>query len=276
MNLPDARDRALLRYRDTLVLRVPRRMVAISGYDRALALSAQAFVALVPIVVMVAALTPAHSDADRAFVSGLDPSGQAASELAGLLDVPPGAAPLTVLSGALLVLSVLGFTRSLQRACLASWELPPRGVRGLAHGLLAAVALVGEFVLLALLGPVFSWLVGGAWPGLVLRAVAAVLLWWPILYLLLGGRIGWRRLLPGAVLTGSGQVLVVVAVGLYLPAAVGRETARYGLIGVAVTLLSWLVVLGLLLVVSAVVSAELDRPAGRTDDGTAPPARSAP
>ncbi|MDN5915813.1 MAG: YihY/virulence factor BrkB family protein [Pseudonocardia sp.] len=268
MNLQARRDRALLRYRARLALRVPRRMVAISGYDRALGLSAQAFVALVPMLVMVAALAPAGSAAGPELVAGVDPSGQASSALSGLLERPPGVEPLTVLGAVLLVLSVLGFTRSLQRAYQASWDLPSRGVRGMAFGLLAAIALVGEFALLAFLGPVFSGLVDGTAPGLVVRAAAAVLLWWPILYLLLGGRVGWRTLLPGAALTGGGQTVVIMVSGVYLPAAVSREATRYGLIGVAMALLSWLVVLGLLLVVSAVVSAELVRPVTTTDDAT--------
>ncbi|MBP2368581.1 membrane protein [Pseudonocardia parietis] len=269
-NLLELRDRAVLRYGDSLVLRVPRRMVAIGGYDRALALSAQAFVALVPVVVMVAALVPEHSAAGRELVSGLDPSGQAESALAGLFEEPPGVEPLTVLSSILLVLAVLGFTRTLQRAYLAGWEVPPHGARGLLHGLLAAVALVGEFALLALLGPVFAGVLDGTVTGIVVRAVAAVLLWWPILYLLLGGTVGWRTLLPGAALTGGGQVAVILVSGYYLPGAVNREAARYGMAGVAVALLSWLLVLGLLLVVSAVASAELVRPHSATRaEGTA-------
>jgi membrane protein len=50
-----------------------------------------------------------------------------------------------------------------------------------------------------------------------------------------------------------------VVAGLYLPVAIGHEADRYGLFGIAIALLSWLVVLGLLLVISAVLSAELTR-----------------
>jgi membrane protein len=65
--------------------------------------------------------------------------------------------------------------------------------------------------------------------------------------------------LPGAALTGAGQAGAILVSGLYLPIAISHEAERYGLVGVAIALLSWLVVFGLLLVVSAVLSAELAR-----------------
>jgi membrane protein len=49
--------------------------------------------------------------------------------------------------------------------------------------------------------------------------------------------------------------LVLIGIGL------GEGPQKYGLIGAAVPLISWLVVVGLLLVLSAVLGAELVRPA---------------
>jgi membrane protein len=79
-------------------IRVVRRYLAVSGYDRALALACQAFVALV---------------------------------LQALVQRPPDATePITLVGVALLVLSVFGFTRTLQRTCQAAWDLPTQGLRG--------------------------------------------------------------------------------------------------------------------------------------------------
>jgi len=259
VKLNDRRDRAMRRYHDSLPLRVSRRMIMIGGYDRALALSAQAFVALVPLLVVVSAVAPAalQGPAGRAILAGFGLSAAAASALSDLVDHPPGADTLSVLGVVLLVLAVLGFTRSLQRTYVMAWRLPARGIRGLGYGLLAAVALISEFALLTLLGPVATALVGYRSAGIAVQAVGATLLWWPVQYLLLGGRVGWRALLPGAALTGIGQAVVILVSGVYLPIAIGHQADRYGLVGVAIALLSWLVVLGLLLVVSAVVSAEV-------------------
>ena len=91
----------------------------------------------------------------------------------------------------------------------------------------------------------------------VVRLAMAVLLWWPVQRLLLGGRANWRQLLPGAVVLGAGQVGVMAVSGVYLQWVIEDQAGRYGLIGVAFVLVSWLIVLGLLVVLGAVLSAEM-------------------
>ena len=49
-----------------------------------------------------------------------------------------------------------------------------------------------------LLAPILAVVFGSAVVGLVVHTVTATLLWWPIQWVLLDGRVGWRRLLPGA------------------------------------------------------------------------------
>ena len=248
----------------TLPARVARRMVAIGGYDRAVALAAQAFMSLLPMLLVLAAVLPSwmSGSARGTVIAALGLSGSAAQALTDVLAQPVGpraggAEPLTAIS------AVLGFTRSLQRTHLAAWDLPSRGLRGWGHGLGAAASVVAELALVALLGAVLG---GVGLPFALLgHALAGTLLWWPVQRLLVGGRIGWRALLPGAAVTGVGQAVVVAVSGLYLPVAVAHEAARYGAVGVAVAFVSWLVVLGVLLVVAAVLGAELAR--GRAGPG---------
>lgn len=264
------------RHESALVVRVLRRMRSIDGYDRALALSAQAFVALVPMIVVVTALLPAgvRGSTESVVVEGSGLPADAAAALSVLVREPPGADAITVLGGVLLVMAVLGFTRALQRTYVSAYRLPRTGLRGWVHGLAAAAVLGAGLISLALVGPALALLDGRPAVELVLHAVAATLLWWPVQRVLLGGRLAWRALLPGAALTGVGQAVVVGASATYLPAALSREASRYGLLGVAVALLSWLVVLGLLLVLSAVLGAELaERPWRRTAASGAPDAR---
>ena len=79
----------IARHEQTVVVRVLRRMKAVDGYDRALARSAQAFVALVPLVVLVSALLPAGARESEATVAArLGLSGDAASAVSVL--VRPG------------------------------------------------------------------------------------------------------------------------------------------------------------------------------------------
>jgi membrane protein len=110
-------------YQDTLPARVTRRMIEISGYDRALALAAQAFVALFPMLLGLAAIIPADRRAEIVS-AGLGISNQAAAQLSEFLDEPAPTQSLTVVGAIVLVVSVLGFARTLQRTYLAAWDMP--------------------------------------------------------------------------------------------------------------------------------------------------------
>ena len=153
-----------------------RRFIAIDGYDRALALAAKAFVAVVPLVLVLAAWAPAgaRQRAGAALVEGMGLDGATAAVVRQLVARPPDASePVTVVGLALLVFSVLGFARSLQRTFEAAWELPRSGLRGYGPGLLGASVFIGEVVALILLAEAVhspsrstsSW-----WPSCVL--------WW--------------------------------------------------------------------------------------------------
>jgi membrane protein len=234
--------------RASLPGRVVLRFIAVGGYDRALALATQAFVAVVPMLILVTAAVPGGGAA-----IGWLPA--AVRDAARPLVRTPEASS-TVAGAVLLVVSVVGFTRTLQRTYGAAWELPGPGWRGLGAGLLGAAVLVGEVIALVLVAPLVGGTGGAA---VLLRSAAGVLVWWTVLRLLLGGRVGWRALLPGAVVTGVGQALTMALSDLVLPGLIERESARFGLIGVAFVLVSVLVVLGVLLVFSAVLGAELAR-----------------
>lgn len=85
------RQRAAVCHGAAPVGRVVTRTTSISGYDRALAPAAQAFVALVPLLLIVAAAAP---DAPRQAVATWlfevpDPGGDAAAVLSPLLQPHP-------------------------------------------------------------------------------------------------------------------------------------------------------------------------------------------
>ena len=92
---------------------------------------------------------------------------------------------------------------------------------------------------------------------MVVRVAASSALWLALQYLLLGGRLPWRRLLPGAVACGVGQQAVTAVSTLWIPRVVEQNAIRYGAIGVSFALLSWLVLISFVLVAAAAVSVEL-------------------
>jgi membrane protein len=220
---------------------------------------------------MLIVVASALPDGSRAAAEGLvidriRLSGTAAADVQELLQRPPGPTePITLFGAVLLVVSVLGFTRTLQRTYQAAWDLPPLGLWGYVRALLGAAALVAEIVLFLLVGLLLEGLPAGAVLAALARLALGVLLWWPVQRLLLGRRVGWRQLLPGAVIAGIGQVVVLTLSGIYLQLAIESQAQRYGLIGVAFVLVSWMIVLGLLLVLAAVLGALLGGPLSPAD-----------
>jgi membrane protein len=233
-----------------------RRFIAIDGYDRALALAAKAFVAVVPLVLVLAAWAPAgaRQRAGAALVAGMGLDGATATAVRQLVARPPDASePVTVVGLVLIVFSVLGFARSLQRTFEAAWELPRSGLRGYGPGLLGAAVFIGELVALVFLAEAVRSFSVNVVVVAIVRAAVGALAWWPVQRLLVDGRVPWRELLPGAIVTGVGQAVVMAFASLTLRPVLIDQAQRFGVIGVAFALVTALTVFGVLLVLGAVL-----------------------
>ena len=239
--------------------RVLRRFVAINGRDRALAIGGQAFTAVVPLLIVVAAAMRGSGTpvvADR-LTEKFQLSGTAAEAVAVLFRRPPGATgAITVAGVALVLVSLLSLTRALQRTFERAWGLGPAGVRGALNGLTGVGLLLASVLVLSLLVGALRPLPGGTVLAPVLRTPVAVAVWLALQALLLSRRIPVRRLLPGAVVAGVGQTLVSLYSTLWMPRVIEDNANRYGVIGITFALLSWLIIVAFAIVGSAVVSAE--------------------
>jgi membrane protein len=237
-----------------LALRTLARFVRLEGFDRAMALAGQAFAALLPFLIVVAALSPGGSkDLADNLIDRFNLSGSSAEVLHQAVAQPAAVQDgVSVLSGFLLVISALSFTRAMQRLYVRAWDLPTLGVRGNGWGLLWLLA----FCVYSTLQPVFLGLFTGVGESLASVALSFGL-WLFTPWLLVGRRIEWRRLLPQALLTSSGLAALTVASLLYLPRAIGSAAAQFGFIGVAFALLSFLFCASLVLVVAAALGSTL-------------------
>jgi membrane protein len=79
----------------------------------------------------------------------------------------------------------------------------------------------------------------------------ALFLWTP--YVLLGRRVAWKQLAPTAVITGGCTLLMGVGSAIALPSMLTTSTLRYGLIGFAFTIVTYLFVTAALIIVAAVL-----------------------
>jgi membrane protein len=249
------------RAEETFLGRCVRDFLDLQGVDRALVIASQAFTALIPMVILVSTLVPVHSSTLVAdgFVSRFRLEGAAADGVEQLF-ANPGHPSIGVFSLALLLFSALSLTRRLQRMYLAAWRMGPEpGVRGSLPAFLALVVLLAEvsvlfFVRALVKGVALESLVAG-----VASALAGVLLWATVPWLMLSRRLAWRRLLPTGVLTSAAVATYGAASSVYMPALMSRYTERYGLFGLTLALVSWLLALAFIIVVATVVCSELDR-----------------
>ena len=224
-------------------------------------IASQAFTALIPLLLLVSALLPSGSSVrvSDGLVRRFGLAGDAATAVRRMFDQPePGA--LGVLSVALLVVSGVSLTRRFQRMYTIAWRLEPgTGVRASASAALGLAVVVVEIAVMGLVrgaaqGLPFGWAVVA--PGSVILSIG---LWATIPWLLLDRRVAWRRLLPTGVLAGAASAVYGVATTLYMPPLMESYSERFGLFGVVLALVGWLLAVAVILVTTTVVAAELDR-----------------
>ena len=215
--------------------------------DRSLALGAQAFGAVIPLLIVIEAAQPGKTSLADDLIDRFNLTGAAADSLRAAFATPTDQVTTTALSVLLLVVSTLSFTRRLQRLYEESWSLQGRGVRGTGWGL----AWIAVFAVYLSLHPALDGLFSGL-TSVLLSLAGALFVGLFTPYLLLGRRIEWHRLLLQASLTAVGLTALGAWTAVYMPKAIGSSAGAYGAIGVAFALLTWLWGLGIVLVIAAV------------------------
>jgi membrane protein len=231
-----------------------RRFLSVEGTLQATVLAAQAFTSLIPFMVVASAVLPGEGDTGERIVHRFDLEGSAARSVEQLFgDAGQVESAVTWVSVVILILSALSFTRALQRmyqraygTVTRSWKEEWRGLAWL--GGFAAFLIVSSPLKDALSD------VGGVVFALIVSTVSgfAIWLWTPSILL---GSIGWRQLMPGAIISATLGALLAVASGIYVPVFMTWSADRYGLIGVAFSIQSWLLAAAFVVVVGAVIGA---------------------
>jgi membrane protein len=245
------------RFLETFVGRCVDRIVELQPFDRALAIASRAFIAIFPLAIVATSLSPTARSGGFAdgLIERFGLEDRGATLVRELFASPTQVRSGTTFFGILvLIYSVFSFARLLARMYEAAWHLPRSGVRGAMRGLVwvAGLAAYAMFLL-----PLRNGLVNntGRVLGDVIVLATATAIWLFTPWVLLAGRIPWRSLVPTAVATAITMGGVSVWSGLYMPAAITTAGERYGLVGVAFSLVTWLIAVGLALLVAAAVGA---------------------
>ena len=231
-----------------------RRFLDVEGTQQATILAAQAFTSLIPFFVVGAAFGPGESDLADRIVERFDLRGSTARSVEALFnDAGQVESTVTWVSIIILVLSALSFTRALQRMFQRSYRVEPGAWTDTWRGL---AWLVGFGVWIAVSSPLresLSDVAGLVFAiGLSTAMGFVVWLWTPRILL---GAMDWRRLLPGALVSAVLGALLGVASGIYVPVLITWSAEKYGLIGIAFSIQSWLLAASFVVVIGAVVGA---------------------
>lgn len=225
---------------------VTARLVSVNVLDGATRLAAQVFLTAVPLMFVAAAVAP-QGVRDQMLHSAQQLFGLSGASQAQLKEVygahgdeHASLRQTTGVIGALMaLLSATACSRAMARVCERAWRLPRSGVRVVVWRWFAWLVAWG--LVLVLQGPLRAGLGAGPWLGVPLIFLADVAVWWWTQRLLLGGRVPWARLLPGAVLTAAAMTALSVTARLYMPLALNRSLSAYGSLGSVFTVLSWLI-----------------------------------
>ncbi len=239
-----------------------RRFLSIAGLDRALVLASQAFTALIPLLILASTLAPTGSTdvVSNTLVRKFGLTGDSAAAVQHLFATPQAAtSSVSVFSAVLLFFSGISFTRRLQGMYLAAWDRQKPGMRGGLFAALGLFALLAEvlamYVIRSLLrGLPFDWLLA-----LPLTLATGLLLWTSIPYLLMNRQVHWRRLLVGGAISATVISLYGVATTIYMPQLIERYTNQFGLFGITIAIIGWLLAVSVVLVASTAIGVEFDR-----------------
>jgi membrane protein len=260
------------KYAGSLAEDVWRRLDTMDVINRGMVFAATLLLCLFPFLIVVSALAgrPAASALTR--YTGLN--GQAAADI-GHLFASSAATSSAVVGTASMVFFVFGgiaAAAALQEIYEQAFDRPHRRIKDLPHRLAWLAVLIGASLLSGWAGP---WLrhVGGP----VLLAVAGLVwatgFWWLTMRILLAGRISWRALFPAACATGVLYVAMQTVFSLVFSAMVISNEHTYGPIGTIFALLSYLIAIGVVVILGAVVGlAWYERSPGTSAADQSPPA----
>jgi membrane protein len=243
------------------------RLVSLEILDRSLVVGAQAFSALIPLLIVVAGVSAGDgmSFADT-LIDRFDLKGDTADAVRQTFGGSTGGSAITVFGALIVVFSALSFTRAMQRTFELTWGLEKRGMRGTGWGL----AWIAAFAAWLTIFPVVRGIFHG-WPYNLISLSGTFVLWLLTPYLLLARRVSWRRLVPQAALTAAGMTMLGVGLLIYMPRALESSAEEFGAIGIAFTLLTMLWAGGFVLVTAAGVGAYLSTTSWLASSGSATP-----
>ncbi|GAA4026740.1 ribonuclease BN [Streptomyces plumbiresistens] len=222
---------------------------------RAMGFAALGLVTIAPLLIVVAATAPIQ---ERGFaqwvVDGMGLSGRPADAVQDLFAAPREVLSTTsVLSVVLLALFGVPFAGSVQTGYEKVWDLAAGRWHTVWRRAAWLVALTAYLFAEAQSGTVLEPGVLGSSARIGLSSLLGVLFFWWGQRFLLGGRIPWRALLPGAIATMVGLGGLRLFSSLVFSPLIVSNAVSYGSVGTVLVVTSWLVGVGFVVFGGALV-----------------------
>lgn len=256
--------RDVLLSRFHILQRILTEFLRVEVIDRSMVIGAQALLALVPMLIVLAAFLPSYlteivatrigqvTGIDAAEASILAQGGTAA------FDTSQVRTQTGLIGVVIAVLSATSFARAVQRAYTTVWDLPRigglRGRRRCLEWLLCWLLLMEMLNTVRHLGD--SWAV----PDFLQIAVQIALatgIWWFSIWLLLFGRVGWRPSFPAALISGAGMVGYAIGSTFVMPRYAVISADQFGVLGLVLALATWTVGFAFVIILSALLGRAL-------------------
>ena len=227
-----------------------RRLDSMDFINRGILFAATLFLCFFPFLIVANALAGRSAATGLARHLGLNQ--QAAADVGALFT--SSAATSSAVTGTAWVFFILGgiaAAAAIQELYERAFELGRRGAKDMLRGAIWLAVLVGCSALASWAGPALR----GAGGPVLLTVVGLVVFsgfWWFTIWFLLAGRISWRGVLPAAVATAVFWVGMEAVFAVVFSGIVTSDDKKYGPIGVVFALMSWLIAIGVVIILGAV------------------------
>ena len=156
------------------------------------------------------------------------------------------------LSWVYLVLGLIAAATAIQDLYERVFEVEGRGLRDTPRRLVWIAFAIAATLLSGWVEPAVAR-AGGPVLIAIASFVGGMSFWWFSMWLLLGGRRGWRELFPSALATGICWLGMVLAFRLTISGTITAQYDRYGSIGVVFVIMSLLIAVGVVIMLGAVL-----------------------
>jgi membrane protein len=242
------------------VMAVQKRYGELNGNYLASSVTLSAFLSLFPLLLFAIAILGFFSASSPNLagdvVERLGLTGDAADGITTAIETAERSRrAASVIGIAGLLWSGLGLIAAFQYAINAAWQVTGRGWRDKLTGVMWLGGATLLFLVSFATSAVIRWLPTFLAPLTTLAGLSVNFGLWLWTFKILATReVGWKALVPGAVVGALGFEVLKAIGAFYVPGAVASASALYGTLGVVFATLAWLLFFGRLVVYAAVVN----------------------